>query len=134
MDLNGLKDKVANDILFYADDTSIHASHTTEDIDSVQESLQRDLDSIDEYAKQRAIQFNKTKAIQQTFSHKTHPTVPKLHFAGQKIPINKVAHKHLGVTFSKNLRFHNHNHISNIIKKANIILSPSYPIANFIHN
>ena len=45
----------------YADDISIHASHTTEDIDAVQDSLQRDLDNVDEYAKQWAIQFNTTQ-------------------------------------------------------------------------
>ena len=130
MYLDGLKDKVTNEILFYADDISLHASHTKNDIDEVQDSLQRDLDSIDEYAKQWAIKFNKAKTVQQIFSHKKHPTTPTLHFAGQNIPKNTETHKHLGVTFSADLRFH--NHINNIIKKANIALSPLYPIAKYI--
>ena len=61
MYLDGLRHKVTNEILLYADDISIHASHTTEDIDAVQDSLQRDLDNVDEYAKQWAIQFNTTQ-------------------------------------------------------------------------
>ena len=131
MYLDGLKDKVTNNILLYADDTSIHASHTTEDMNIVQASLQRDLDNIDEYAKQWAIKFNTTKTAQQTFSRKLHPTKPKLHFANHNIPTNTKTHKHLGIIFSNDLRFH--NHINNIIKKANIALSPLYPIAKHIH-
>ena len=131
MYLDGLRHKVTNEILFYADDISIHASHTTEDIDVVQNSLQRDLDNVDEYAKQWAIQFNTTKTVRQTFSHKLHSTVPTLHFAGQKIPTDTETHTHLGITFSKDLRFH--KHINNIIKKANIAQSPLYPIAKHIH-
>ena len=131
MYLDGLRHNLTNEILLYADDTSIHASHTTEDIDVVQDSLQRDLDNIDGYAKQWAIQFNITKTVQQTFSHKLHPTVPTLHFAGQNIPTDTETHKHLGITFSTDLRFH--NHVNNIIKKANIAMSPLYPIAKHIH-
>ena len=130
MYLDGLRHNVTNEILLYADDTSIHASHTTDDIDTVQDSLQRDLDSIDDYAKQWAIQFNKAKTIQQTFSHRAHPTFPTLHFAGQIISSNTEAHKHLGITFSKDLRCH--LHINNILKKAHIALSPLYPIAKHL--
>ena len=131
MYLDGLTDKVTNEILFYADDTSLYASHTTEDLDTVQQSLQRDLDAIDEYARQWAIKFNTSKTIQQTFSHKTHYTSPVLRFSGEIISSDTEAHKHLGITFSKDLRFH--KHVNNIIKKANIALSPLYPIAKHIH-
>ena len=131
MYLDGLRHKVTNEILLYADDTSIHASHTTEDIDTVQDSLQRDLNSIDEYAKQWAIQFNKSKTIQQTFSHRARPTLPTLNFAGQNIPSNTETHKHLGVTFSKDLKFH--QHVISILKKANIAMSPLYPVAKHLH-
>ena len=131
MYLDGLTDKVTNEILLYADDTSLHASHSTDDIDAVQHSLQQDLDSIDEYAKKWAIKFNKVKTVQQTFSHRPCPTIPTLHFGGQNIQTNTDTHKHLGITFSKDLKFH--KHVNNIIKKANIALSPLYPIAKHIH-
>ena len=39
MYLDGLRYNVTNEILLYAGDTYIHASHTTEDIDVVQDSL-----------------------------------------------------------------------------------------------
>ena len=130
MYLDGLTDKVTNEILLYADDTSLHASHTTEDIDVVQDSLQCDLDAIDKYAKQWAIQFNKAKTVLQTFSHKAHVISPRLHFAGQNIPTNTENHKHLGITFSKDLKFH--KHVNNILKKVNIAMSPIYPVAKHL--
>ena len=66
----GLTDKVANEILFYADDTSLYASHTTADIYTAQKSPQRHLNTIEEYARQQAIQINFSKTSQMTFSHK----------------------------------------------------------------
>ena len=127
MYLDGLTEKITNEILFYADDTSLYASHTTEDIDTVQQSLQRDLDAIDEYARQWGIKFNASKTIQQTFSHKTHHTSPVLRFTGKTIPSNTEAHKHLGITLSTDLRFH--KHVNNVIRKVNIAVSPLYPVA-----
>ena len=131
MYLDGLTDKVTNEILFYADDTSLYASHTTADIDTVQKSLQRDLDTIEEYARQWAIKFNSSKTTQMTFSHKPHCQTPVLRFSGEIISSEADTHKHLGITFSKDLRFH--KHVNNIIKKANIALSPLYPIAKHLH-
>ena len=131
MYLDGLTDKVTNEILFYADDTSLYASHTTADIDTVQKSLQRDLDTIEEYARQWAIKFNSSKTTQMTFSHKPHCQTPALRFSGEIISSEADTHKHLGITFSKDLRFH--KHVNNIIKKANIALSPLYPIAKHLH-
>ena len=130
MYLDGLTDKVTNEILLYADDTSLHASHSTEDLDTVQDSLQCDLDAIDNYAKQWAITFNKSKTVLQTFTHKNQSISPKLKFSGHVIPTDTEAHKHLGVIFSKDLKFH--NHVNNILKKANTALSPLYPIARHI--
>ena len=71
MYLNGLTKEVTNDILLYADDTSIHASHDKHDKDTVRRSLQKDLDAIDRYGRQWAITFNSSKTVQQTFTRKT---------------------------------------------------------------
>ena len=80
MYLDGLSGRTNNGILFFADDTSIYASHTTADIDQVQLSLQHDLDEIHKYGREWAITFNTTKTIQQTFSHKNQHTPPALTF------------------------------------------------------
>ena len=39
-------------------------------------------------------------------------------------------HKHLGITLSKDLRFH--THINDILRKMNTALSPIYPLAKFL--
>ena len=127
--LNGLANRTTNDILFFADDTSLYASHTPQTLPRVQSSLQSDLDEIAKYGQEWAIQFNETKTIQQSFSFKHHNTSPKLTFGGIPIPTTDT-HKHLGLTLSKDLRFH--EHVNDILNKANKSLSPLYSIAQYL--
>ena len=129
MYLNGLTKKVTNDILLYADDTSLYAPQCTQNADSVRQSLQRDLDAIYNYGNQWAISFNPAKTVQQFFTRKITSTPPALTFGGQPIPVTE-KHKHLGLTFSKDLRFHVHTNA--ILKKMNKALSPIYPLAKFL--
>ena len=129
MYLDKLSGRTKNDILFFADDTSLYASHTTADIDTVQLSLQHDLDEIHKYGREWAITFNTSKTVQQTFSHRHQHTPPALTFGGDIIPIHD-NHTHLGMTFSKDLRFH--QHVNAICNKVHKTLSPLYPIARYI--
>ena len=127
--LDGLSKRTKNDILFFADDTSLYASHRPTDILRTQESLQQDLDEIYKYGQEWAITFNTTKTIQQTFSHRQDYNSPMLTFGGDPIPVRD-DHKHLGMTFSKDLRFH--QHINVICHKVNKSLSPLYSISKHI--
>ena len=127
--LNDLSTRTTNDILFFADDTSLYASHTCKTLTSTQSSLQLDLDEIKKYGQEWAIKFNDSKTVQQTFSHQPHNTPPQLTFGRLPIPATNT-HSHLGLTFSKDLRFH--EHINVILKKANKSLSPLYPIAHHL--
>ena len=129
MYLDGLSKRTTNDVLFFADDTSLYASHGTTDMLATQLSLQQDLDEIDKYGQEWAITFNSSKTIQQTFSHKANCQPPALNFGGEPIPIHE-AHKHLGMTFSIDLRFH--QHVNEICRKVNKTLSPLYPIAKYL--
>ena len=112
--LNSLCKQTTNEILCFADDTSIYAQHKTDTISSVQNSLQKDLDRIYSYGKKWLITFNATKTIQQTFSLKKGTVKPELKFGGQVIPLVE-KHKHLGVTLSQDLHFK--EHVNQIIKK-----------------
>ena len=114
--LDGLSSQTAHDILFFADDTSLYASHEKQDFVQIQTSLQNDLHSIHKYGQEWNITFNGSKTIQQTFSLKTTPNVPKLYFDGHEIPVHD-SHKHLGISISNDLKFK--IHINDIIKKAN---------------
>ena len=75
---------------------------------------------------QWAIRFNATKTIQQTFSLKRNSQSPVLTFGGTSIPCRN-NHKHQGLTFSKDLRFH--EHINDICNKVNKTLIPLYFLA-----
>ena len=68
-----MTEHTTNDILLYDEDTTLHTTHTDQDITSVQVSLQRDIDFIEAYAKTRAITFNPIKTVQQTFSNMKKP-------------------------------------------------------------
>ena len=77
------------------------------------------------------ITFNAAKTIQQTFTHKRQYQPPTLTFGDVTIPINKT-HKHLGMTFSDNLRFHDDEHVNEILSKINRTLGPLYAIAEHL--
>lgn len=126
--LNDLSDKTENDALFYADDTSLYISYPRDSQQHIQ-TLQNDLDTISQYGDDWAITFNANKTIQQTFTNRLNNQDPKLSFNGQNIP-STTSHKHLGLTISTDLHFH--QHVNDIIKKVNMHLGPIYPIAKFL--
>ena len=93
-------------MLYFADDSSLHCSHTSENVQDKEFELQKDMDAIYNYGLKWAITFNAEKTSQQT-SNRRNARVPSLTFGGQKIsPTNK--HKHLGLTFSSALKFKHH--------------------------
>ena len=130
MYLNGLtKKKLTNDILLYADNTTLYASHTIRNADVVQSFLQDDLDAIYDYGTKLAITFNPSKTVQQHFTRKKERKCLKLNFGRQNIPVT-TNHKHLGLTLSEDLRFH--THINSTLRKMNKALGPIYPLAMFL--
>ena len=108
MYLNGLSTQTEHGMLFFADDSSLHASHTPQTSEQVKQSLQRDLDAIFTYGKNWAITFNATKTVQQTFSNKKNEQTLPLKFGDQPIPLTD-SHKHLGLYLSTDLRFKKKN-------------------------
>ena len=125
--LDELAYKTENTALLYADDISLYSSHSTQNANTIQRSLQRDLDFIERYGKKWAITFSQTKTISQTFSNNHRPSTLTLTFSGQQIQSTD-SHKHLGLHLSKDLRYH--KHVNDIIRKVNIALSPLYSIAS----
>ena len=128
MYLNDLSDKTENDALFYADDTSLYSSHS-HDSQNDRQSLQKDLDTITEYGKEWAVAFNAQKTVQLTFTNRHESEDFTLHFDGHDIPTG-TTHKHLGLTISTDLHFH--QHINTIIRSINTSLGPVYPVAKFL--
>ena len=129
MYLNGLSKVTSNQMLYFADDSSLHCSHTPENLNSKEAELQRDLDAIQDYGLKWAITFNTNKTAQQTFTNRREVTAPTLSFDGQQIPLT-TEHKHLGLTFSSDLKFK--RHVNEVLLKFNRALSPLYQVASHI--
>ena len=129
MYLNGLSNVTENEMLFFADDSSLHTSHNANNFTEVENYLQRDLDGIKHYGNDWIITFNATKTSQQTFSHKPLTKMPALTLDGIAVPI-KDNHKHLGVTMSTDLRFK--THVNKVLLKFNRTISPLYPICHML--
>ena len=129
MYLNNLSTKTENEMLFFADDACLIAPHSPNNRETVESSLQRDLNEIHKYGDNWMIQFNPRKTLQQHFTKRKQKIPPKLTFAAMPIPV-VANHKHLGLTISNDLRFH--EHINDIIRKVNIALSPLYRIASYL--
>ena len=129
MYLNGMNNQTENSMLFFADDSSLHASHTPSNSEQTEQSLQQDLDAIFMYGKNWAITFNANKIVQQTFSNKKDTHAPTLKFGGQPITLTS-NHKHLGLSISSDLRFK--KHIDEVLRKFNRTLGPLYKISRFV--
>ena len=126
--LNDLADKTDNDLLFFADDTTLYTSHT-HDPTTAQQSLQRDLDNIQQFGRNWQITFNGTKTIQQTFTNRHRQDPPALTFDGYDIPC-ETSHKHIGLTISSDMHFH--QHVNDIVFKVNRALGPLYPLSKIL--
>ena len=122
------QEKTNNDALFYADDTSLYASHSHGSQNDIQ-LIQNDLDRIKQYGTEWAITFNAQKTVRLTFTNRHENQNFNLLFNGQNIPA-ATTHKHLGLTLSTDLHFH--EHINTIIRTINTTLGPIYPVAKYL--
>ena len=126
--LNDLDGVTENNLLFFADDTLLFKAHP-HGSDDATKSLQADLNEIQTFGDKWSITFNSSKTIQQTFTNRPVKNHPKLRFGHPLIPVEN-SHKHLGLTISSSLRFH--DHVNDMIKKVNSALGPLYPVAEFL--
>ena len=128
MYLNDIETVTTSPTLLFADDTAIFLAHEPNSREAVLQ-LQSDLDKIVQFGKSWGITFNSQKTVQQTFFNKAGGQAPRLSFDGQPIALHE-SHKHLGVTFSSDLRFH--KHVNEVICKVNRSLGPLYAVADYL--
>ena len=100
----------------FADDTSLSCSSTH--IPDIQGISNHDLIIISQWAKQWLVTFNPSKTIAVLFSNRN-VQIPYLLFDNVQIQFVDY-HKHLGLTFSSNGKWH--DHINNISKSASKLL------------
>ena len=87
------------------------------------------MDTIQKYGEDWAITFNAKKTVQLCFTNRQDKHNLLLSFDGQDIP-TATSHKHLGLTLSTDLHFH--DHVNNVIRTVNTLLGPIYPVAKFL--
>ena len=116
-------------MLYFADDSSLHCSHSPDNLHTIELELQNDLNAIYDYDRRWAITFNSNKTTQQAFTSKRNTQAPKLTFGGLPIPITS-EHKQLGLIFSTDLKFK--NQVNSVLLKFNRTMSPLYGIAPYV--
>ena len=113
--INDLPFIVSSHVKLYADDTLIcRIINSAEDITI----LERDLNTLSEWANKWLMSFNPSKCVHLTITHKTNPLKSSYSICGSVIQQSNSA-KYLGVTITSNLSWS--EHINNITNKANSI-------------
>ena len=111
--INDLPTRIASKIKLYADDVLLYATiHSQEDC----HSLQKDLDTLDQWAINWKMSFNLQKCEFLRITNKKHPILAC--YSLQNTTIKEVSYaKYLGVTIDQNLSWS--EHIKQVTNKAN---------------
>ncbi|XP_053396163.1 uncharacterized protein LOC128556153 [Mercenaria mercenaria] len=112
--INDIVSNIGSKIRLFADDTSLYI--IVDDPALASTTLNTDLETIHSWSKAWLVTFNPSKTESMIFSRKLYkPNHPQLNM--NNIPITEVTeHKHLGLTFSSDLKWS--SHISITLKKA----------------
>ena len=86
MYLNELSSITQKEMLFFADDTSLHAGYNIK-LQVVERSLQHDLECIGRYGSDWIITFNASETSKHSFTHNSATNFPTLTFNSTPIPI-----------------------------------------------
>ena len=115
--INDITNSLLSLVRIFADDTSLPCS--TSNISDLEGILNHDLSFIQHWSNQWLVDFNPKKTEAIMFSSSTNIVNPQLIF--NNVPVTFVhSHKHLGVTFSDNGKWH--DHINNILKSTSRLL------------
>ena len=114
--INDLAEQVQCEIKLFADDTSLFIA--LDDPQAAADALNNDMEQISIYANMWLVNFNATKTKCMTITRRNinHPPIT---FQGKQLQ-DVDYHKHLGVTFSKNLNWS--EHIKNILDSSSKML------------
>ena len=112
--VNDITESLLSVVRLFADDTSLAC--TTSNTADLQSILNHDLDIITKWSKQWLVTFNAAKTEVLYFGNQQ---APLLTFNGTILDVADT-HKHLGLTFSDDCKWH--KHINNIISSASKLL------------
>ena len=126
--IDDLVDVCQNELFLYADDSTLFAPiRTSDNIDTVAASLNRDLSKMKEWAERWKVTFEPTKCKTMVLSRKRTPSKPDLYFGDCKLPtVNEL--EILGVTIDSKLTWS--KHLSTISTRAGQKLGALRKVAN----
>ena len=116
--VNDIADNLTSLTRLFADDTSL--SYSSNNPYTIEDVLNSDLEQISVWSKDWLINFNPNKTKAMIFSCHTSPDDIEIEFQNQLVEFVS-CHKHLGITFDSNGKFH--THIENILKCASTRLN-----------
>ena len=111
--VNDIADNLLSLTRLFADDTSL--SYSSQSPYTIEDVINSDLESISIWSKQWLVNFNPQKTKAMVFSNINLPNDVEITFQDKLVEF-VTCHKHLGITFDSNGKFH--THIVNIIKSA----------------
>ncbi len=128
--VNDLVNDLETTPYLFADDTSLLEVINPRNVAGSFAKINRDLDSLSNWASQWRVNYNATKTVYMIVSNKKNTIVyPDLYLNGQVLT-KVTSHKHLGITITKDMSWN--LHIDAIIKKAASRLSGIRRIRFFI--
>ena len=111
--VNDIADNLLSLTRLFADDTSL--SYSSQSPYTIEDVINSDLESISIWSTQWLVNFNPQKTKAMVFSNINLPNDIEITFQDKLVEF-VTCHKHLGITFDSNGKFH--THIVNIIKSA----------------
>jgi hypothetical protein len=116
--INDITEDIQSLSRLFADDTSL--SYSSSNINEIEERLNSDITKIYNWSTKWLVDFNPQKTKCMLFSTNQGNIKPQILFNNEDVEF-VVNHKHLGVTFSSNCKWH--CHIQNILKSTSGQLS-----------
>ena len=111
--LNDIENNIKSDISLFADDVAL--LNQFENNNTLENEINRDLETLNEWADKWNMDFNPTKTKMVIFSNKHIKSKPKIQLKGEQIE-QVSSHKHLGVFLSQDMKWT--THIDHSIKKV----------------
>ncbi len=113
--VNDIVDDLETLRYLFADDTSLFSTIDPKKIDETFNTINNDLNKLAIWSEQWRVTFNASKTVYMIISNRKNVVYPSLYLHGQVL--NRAeTHKHLGITFSSNMKWT--AHIENVFSKA----------------
>ena len=129
--INDLPDTLCCKTFIYADDTSIYIPidplHPNESLNT----LQNDLNKINDWSQLWGMFFKPSKSIDITFTKSGTTNYPNMYLNNNIIP-QKTSHKHLGFILDSNLNFN--THVQNLADKIQKMLNPLQALSKLLQS